>query len=55
MGERWHEWTAQTAFMPFARGLKSPGAFALIGGTAAVLRRDLAASRSPPALWRWIG
>src|SRR4029453_2242277 len=25
MGERWHEWVAQTAFLPFARGLKSPG------------------------------
>ena len=33
MGERFHEWSAQTAFFPFARGLHSPGAFALIGGT----------------------
>ena len=33
MGEAWHEWTAQTAFWPFTRGLANPGAFALIGGT----------------------
>jgi uncharacterized membrane protein len=33
MGETWHEWTAQTAFWPFARGLASPGAVALVGGT----------------------
>ena len=33
MGDNWHEWTAQTAFVPFTRGLANPGAFALIGGT----------------------
>lgn len=32
-GEQWHEWTAQTAFIPFGRGLAFPGAVAIIGGT----------------------
>ena len=36
MGERWHEWTAQTAFMPFTRGLANPGTVALVGGHLAV-------------------
>ena len=33
MGERWHEWTAQTAFIPFTRGVAIPGTVALVGGT----------------------
>ena len=33
MGERFHEWVAQTAFIPFGRGLAYPGTAALIGGT----------------------
>ena len=33
MGERFHEWTAQTAFVPFTRGSQSAGAVALVGGT----------------------
>ena len=34
MGERWHEWAAQTAFVP-VRARRSPirGMFALVGGT----------------------
>lgn len=54
MGSRWHEWAAQTSFMPFARGLKSPGAFALIGGTLLFV----VATWLHPILvgiWRWIG
>jgi uncharacterized membrane protein len=54
MGARWHEWAAQTSFMPFARGLKSPGAFALVGGTllfvAATWLHPI-----PVGIWRWIG
>lgn len=54
MGEAWHEWTAQTAFWPFARGLANPGALALIGGTllffAATWLHPM-----PVGLWRWIG
>lgn len=54
MGARWHEWTAQTSFMPFARGLKSPETFALVGGTilfvAATWLHPI-----PVGIWRWIG
>ncbi|HEU5482361.1 MAG TPA: NnrU family protein, partial [Sphingomicrobium sp.] len=32
-GDRWHEWTAQTAFVPLTRGLAYPGTIALAGGT----------------------
>lgn len=32
-GATWHEWSAQTAFWPFARGLAWPGLFAFLGGT----------------------
>jgi uncharacterized membrane protein len=53
-GERWHEWSAQTAFWPFARGLASPGLFAFVGGTMLLL---LATWLHPLAVgpWRWIG
>ena len=58
MGEAWHEWTAQTAFVPFTRGLASPGAIALLGGTilfflATWLHKPIAGV--PAGLWRWIG
>jgi uncharacterized membrane protein len=53
-GERWHEWTAQTAFWPFARGVANPGAAALIGGTILLF---LAAWLHPLPVgpWRWLG
>ena len=54
MGARWHEWSAQTAFVPFGRGLKSPGGFALIGGTLLFLLATWLHS-VPVGLWRWIG
>jgi uncharacterized membrane protein len=54
MGETWHEWSAQTAFWPFARGLGSPGAFALIGGTLVFLLATWL-HPLPVGLWRWIG
>ena len=54
MGARWHEWAAQTSFMPFARGLKSPGAFALVGGTALFLAATWL-HPIPVGIWRWIG
>lgn len=37
MGERFHEWSAQTAFVPFARGIANPGVLALVGGTVLFL------------------
>ena len=54
MGARWHEWSAQTAFVPFGRGLKSPGAFALVGGTLLFLLATWL-HPMPVGIWRWIG
>lgn len=54
MGDAWHEWTAQTAFLPFSRGIANPGAVALIGGTIfffLVTRIHPV----PAGFWRWIG
>jgi|SRR5687768_17195209 uncharacterized membrane protein len=53
-GEAWHEWTAQTAFLPFARGLASPGALALVGGTLLFLVATWL-HPLPVGVWRWIG
>ena len=55
MGERWHEWTAQTAFVPFARGARQSGAVRAGRRDLAVPRRDLAASACRPGFWRWFG
>jgi uncharacterized membrane protein len=53
MGERWHEWTAQTAFIPFTRGVANPGITALVIGTllffAATWLHPV-----PAGFWRWI-
>ena len=54
MGDRWHEWTAQTAFVPFTRGLASPGLFALIGGTLLFFAATWM-HPDPAGFWRWIG
>jgi len=54
MGERWHEWTAQTAFIPFTRGIANPGAVALVGGTLLFLIATWA-HPMPAGIWRWIG
>lgn len=54
MGDAWHEWTAQTAFVPFTRGLAYPGTVAFAGGTILFL----AATWVHPVhagIWRWIG
>ena len=53
-GEAWHEWTAQTAFLPFARGLGNPGAFALVGGTLLFLVATWL-HPIPVGVWDWIG
>ena len=54
IGETWHEWSAQTAFVPFTRGLASPGLFAFVGGTVLLL---VAAwlHPMPTGPWRWLG
>jgi uncharacterized membrane protein len=53
MGSSWHEWSAQTAFVPFTRGLASPGLFAFAGGTLLWL---VAAWLHPIPVgpWRWL-
>ena len=53
-GERWHEWSAQTAFWPFARGMASPGLFAFVGGTLLLLLATWL-HPMPAGPWRWIG
>jgi uncharacterized membrane protein len=54
MGERFHEWTAQTAFVPFTGGISNPGAIALVGGTALFLLATWL-HPFPAGIWRWIG
>jgi uncharacterized membrane protein len=54
MGEAWHEWTAQTAFIPFTRGFSYPGTVALIGGTLLFLLA-IWVHPIPAGFWRWIG
>ena len=54
MGDAWHEWTAQTAFVPFTRGLAYPGAVAFVGGTVFFLLVTWA-HPVPAGIWRWIG
>jgi uncharacterized membrane protein len=58
MGERWHEWVAHTAFIPFARGFANPGAVAVIGGTLLFFVATWAHGAlggMPAGFWRWIG
>lgn len=54
MGERWHEWTAHTAFVPFSRGVANPGLVAGIGGTLLFFLATWA-HPLPAGFWRWIG
>ena len=54
MGEAWHEWTAQTAFIPFAKGVANPGMVAFAGGTLLFLIATWA-HPLPAGIWRWIG
>jgi len=56
-GEAWHEWTAQTAFIPFTRGVGNPGAVALIGGTVLFVLATWAHGAlggMPAGFWRWM-
>jgi uncharacterized membrane protein len=53
MGEAWHEWTTQTAFVPFTRGLAYPGTIAFVGGTLLFLIATWA-HPVPAGIWRWI-
>ena len=53
MGEAWHEWTAETAFIPFTRGIAYPGTLALVGGTLLFLIATWA-HPIPVGIWRWV-
>jgi uncharacterized membrane protein len=58
MGERWHEWAAHTAFIPFTRGFANPGWIALGGGTLLFFVATWAHGAlggMPAGFWRWIG
>ena len=54
MGEAWHEWTAQTAFVPFTSGVAYPGTVAFVGGTLLFLIATWL-HPMPAGIWRWIG
>ena len=54
MGERFHEWAAQTAFVPFSRGVAWPGMAAFVGGTLLFLVATWL-HPFPVGIWRWIG
>ena len=54
MGQTWHDWSARTAFVPFTRGLASPGLLALVGGTVLLLVATWL-HPIPAGPWRWIG
>jgi len=54
LGEDWHDWTAQTAFVPFTRGLAYPGTAAFVGGTFLFLIATWV-HPIPAGIWRWIG
>lgn len=54
MGERFHEWAAQTAFIPFSRGVAWPGTAALVGGTLLFIVGTWL-HPFPVGIWRWIG
>jgi uncharacterized membrane protein len=54
MGEAWHEWTAQTAFVPFTGGVAYPGTVAFVGGTLLFLIATWL-HPVPAGIWRWIG
>lgn len=54
MGDAWHQWTAETAFVPFTRGVGYPGTVAAIGGTIFFLLVTWL-HPVPAGFWRWIG
>ena len=53
MGEDWHDWTAQTAFIPFTGGLAWPGTAAAVGGTILFFVATWL-HPIPAGFWRWI-
>lgn len=57
LGQGWRDWTARTAFVPFAKGAGWPGRAALVGGTVIWLAATWAHPwlGAPVAgLWQWL-
>jgi len=52
-GENWHDWAAETAFVPFTKGIGNPGAVALVGGTLLFFFATWA-HPIPAGFWRWL-
>ncbi len=55
IGAPWKEWEAKTSFVPFGKGLASPGWFAYLGGTALFLFATFAHGAIGAGPWRWLG
>lgn len=53
IGEAWNEWTARTAFVPFARGIAWPGTVPAVAGTLLFLVATWL-HPVPAGFWRWI-
>ena len=54
IGDPWRDWEERTSFVPFGRGLASPGAFALLGGSALFLFATFAHGAIGAGPWRWL-
>ena len=58
VGEPWRDWMRRTSFVPFGRGIASPGAFAFIGGTLLWLAATWAHGALgylPAGIWAFFG
>ncbi|MEO5578922.1 MAG: NnrU family protein [Sphingomicrobium sp.] len=58
VGEPWRDWMRRTSFVPFGRGIASPGAFASIGGTLLWLAATWghgALGYRPAGVWAFFG
>ena len=58
VGEPWRDWMRRTSFVPFGRGIASPGAFASIGGTLlwmAATWAHGALGYRPAGVWAFFG
>jgi len=53
LGERWETWQQRTSFVPFGRGLASPGLFAFLVGTILFVAATWA-HPFPVGVWRWL-
>ena len=53
LGEAWSAWERRTSFVPFGRGLASPGLFALLAGTVLFVALTWL-HPFPIGVWRWL-